>query len=76
MITRIVAEFKFLIKNSPESIIEGRITRKGRVEYLFKAFGCYLMVFIETKQGYLSGGSEYMDAVAQAIAEADSMYYD
>lgn len=34
------------------------------------------MVFIQVKYGYLSGGSEYMDAVAQAIAEADGMYYD
>lgn len=73
LFTRLVAEFKLLIINSPESVIEGRITTKGRIEYLFKAFGSLAIVFIEVKY-CLNTGDEFLDAVAQVIAEADGIY--
>lgn len=65
-----MAEFQLLIKNTPGSIIEGRLTKKGRIEYLFRAFGGIAMLFIEVKYR-LASSKEYLDAVAQVIAEAD-----
>lgn len=59
-----------MIKNTPESIIEGRLTSRGRIEYLFRAFGGIALLFIEVKYN-LMDGKEYLDAVAQVIAEAD-----
>lgn len=74
LFTRLVAEFKLLIINTPESVIEGRITTKGRIEYLFMAFGSLAMLFIEVKYR-LNTGDEFLDAVAQVIAEADGMFF-
>lgn len=62
-----------MIKNTPESIIEGRLTSHGRIEYLFLAFGGIILLFIEVKYN-LPDGKQYLDAVAQVIAEADDMH--
>lgn len=50
--------------------IKGRPTSRGRIEYLFQAFGGIALPFIEVKHN-LAGGEEYLDAVTQVIAEAD-----
>ncbi|KAI9772380.1 MAG: hypothetical protein M1839_002459 [Geoglossum umbratile] len=68
---RIVGLFSGLIYNTPESMLEGKIASKGRIEYQFKTFGGVTVLFIEVK---LSIGSlrERLDCIAQVIAEADA----
>lgn len=65
-----MAQFNLLIKNVPESVIEGRITRKGKIEHVFHTFGGIHMFFIQV-QFRLTSGKEYYDAVAQVIPEAE-----
>jgi hypothetical protein len=59
-----------LITNTPESIIPGRMTTKGRIEYHFKVFGGLSIVFIEAKR-QLGTATERLNAIAQVIAESD-----
>ncbi|KAF8533341.1 hypothetical protein BDD12DRAFT_899504 [Trichophaea hybrida] len=52
---RIVAKFGMLIRNIPESMIHGRITTQGGIEYQFQSFGFNLPVY-----GILSDGSSWI----------------
>lgn len=65
-----MALFYGLLYNTPESILKGRITTRGRIEYQFKTFGGVTVVFIQVK---LSIGSltERLNCIAQVIAECD-----
>lgn len=62
-----------MIKNMPESTIEGRLISLGRIEYLFQVFGGIALLFIEVKYN-LTDGKEYLDAVARVIAQANGMH--
>ncbi|KAI9769791.1 MAG: hypothetical protein M1840_003785 [Geoglossum simile] len=68
---RIVGLFSGLLYNTPESMLEGKITSKGRIEYQFKTFGGVTVLFIEVKL-LIGGLSERLDCIAQVIAEADA----
>lgn len=69
LFTHIVALFKLQVRNTPKSIIEGHLISNGGIKHLFQAFGDLVMLFIEVKF-ILKTGKEYLDAVAQMIAEA------
>jgi hypothetical protein len=49
------------------------ITTKSRIEYQFRVFGGFTIVYVEAKLE-VGTGAEHLDAVAQLIAEADGMY--
>jgi hypothetical protein len=66
----LVAQFGFAFRNLPESILDGRVTTRGKIEYYFKAFGSIAALFIEVKLE-IGSGKERMDAIAQVIAECD-----
>jgi len=68
---RTVGLFSGLIYNTPESLLEGRIASKGRMEYQFKAFGGITVLFVEVKLN-IGSLSERLDCIAQVIAEADA----
>ena len=65
--------FSGLIYNTPESLLEGRIASKGRMEYQFKAFGGITVLFVEVKLN-IGSLSERLDCIAQVIAEADGTF--
>jgi len=67
-----VALFSGLLFNTPETLLEGRTTTKGRMEYQFKTYGGITVVFIQVK---LDVGSltERLNCFAQVIAECDGM---
>jgi len=67
-----VSLFDGLVVNTPEAILDGRITTKGRIEYHFKTYGGVTVVFIEVKLA-LGSKTERLDYVAQVIAECDGM---
>jgi hypothetical protein len=54
----------FAFMNFPESLFEGCITTKGRVEYYFKVFGLVAVLFVEFKLK-TSSAKERLDAIAQ-----------
>ena len=60
--------------NTPESMIYGRITTRGRIEYYFLVFGRLSILVIEVKYK-LGDADERLDAIAQVIAECDGMHY-
>ncbi|KAI0249647.1 hypothetical protein BJV78DRAFT_1155718 [Lactifluus subvellereus] len=66
-----LAPFGSSIQNTPGSLMNGRITTKGRIKFHFKTFGALTVVFVEVK---LKIGSveERMNAIAQVIAECDA----
>jgi hypothetical protein len=68
---RLVAQFGSSIRNTPESLMNGRITTRGKIEYHFKTFGALTIVFVEVR---LKIGSieERINAIAQVIAECDA----
>ncbi|KAK2463738.1 hypothetical protein APHAL10511_004231 [Amanita phalloides] len=66
----LVAEFGFSFRNLPESLIKGRITTKGKIEYCLKAFGSVSILVMEVKLR-CGGTEERLDAIAQVIAECD-----
>lgn len=68
---RLVAQFGFAFRNLPESILDGRVTTRGKIEYYFKAFGSISALFIEVKLK-IGSRKERMDAIAQVIAECDA----
>ncbi|KAN0082202.1 hypothetical protein V8E54_003500 [Elaphomyces granulatus] len=68
---RIVALFSGHLLNTPETILEGRLTTKGRIEYQFQTYGAINVVFIEVKLE-IGGQSERLNFVAQVIAECDA----
>ena len=67
-----MALFSGIVLNSPETILEGRITTKGRIEYQFQTYGGVTVVFIEVKLE-TGGFAERLNCVAQVIAECDGM---
>jgi hypothetical protein len=67
-----VALFSGLLFNTPEALLEGRITTKGRIEYQFKTYGGITVVFIEVKLK-IGNLKERLDIFAQVIAECDGM---
>ena len=69
-----MALFSGLVFNTPETetILEGRITTKGRIEYQFLTYGGVTVVFIEVKLE-IGGLAERLNCVAQVIAECDRM---
>ncbi|KAF8242952.1 hypothetical protein K440DRAFT_615061 [Wilcoxina mikolae CBS 423.85] len=71
----VVAKFGMLIRNTPESMLEGRITSQGRIEYQFRAFGSLTVLFIELKM-FVGDSNEKMNAIAQVLAEGDACDYD
>ncbi|KAN0132310.1 hypothetical protein V8E53_009874 [Lactarius tabidus] len=72
---RLVAEFGRAIRNTPELLMKGRITTRGRIEYHFQAFNNMALVFVEAKLK-IGTYSERMDAIAQVIAECDACDYN
>ena len=70
---RLVAEFDFAFRNLPESIIEDRISTKGRIVYYFRAFGSISVLVVEFKPRK-GGSKERLDAIAQVIAECDGPF--
>jgi len=67
-----VALFSGLVFNTPETILEGKITTKGRIKYQFLTYGGVTIVFIEVKLE-IGGSTERLNCVAQVIAECDGM---
>jgi hypothetical protein len=61
------------IRNVPESVIQGRISTRGRIEYHFLVFGELSLLVIEVKFR-LGTGDERLNAIAQVIAECDGMH--
>jgi hypothetical protein len=59
-----------LLRNNPETVIEGRIGTRGRIKYLFKAFDAVVILCIEAKLK-IGNDVERLDAIAQVIAECD-----
>lgn len=74
LFNRTVALFKLTIVNTPESMIYGRITTRGRIEYYFLVFGGFSILVIEVKYK-LGDADERLDAIAQVIAECDACDY-
>jgi hypothetical protein len=60
----IVAKFGMLVRNTPETMIQGRITTQGRIEYQFRSFGSLTVLFIELKM-FVGDLNERMNAIAQ-----------
>jgi len=59
-----------MLRNSPETIIEGRIGTNGRIEYFFSTFGAVAILCIEVKLK-IGNDAERLEAIAQVIAECD-----
>ena len=72
MFNQIVALFSGLLFNTPETLLEGRLTSKGRIEYQFKTYGGITVVFIEVKLD-IGNLTERLNCIAQVIAECDGM---
>lgn len=69
---RLVAQFRLLIKNTPESLMLGRVTTKGRIEYQFKVYGTLTLLFVQVKL-HIGTLDDYLNAIAQVFAEADGI---
>lgn len=69
---RLVAQFRLLIKNTPESLMLGRVTTKGCIEYQFKVYGTLTLLFVEVKLN-IGTLDDYLNAIAQVFAEADGI---
>lgn len=62
------AQFGGWFRDTPEMLMRGRITTKGRVEYQFMTFSSSLAIlFIEVKLNI----KNRLDAISQVIAECD-----
>ncbi|OCK97655.1 uncharacterized protein K441DRAFT_675041 [Cenococcum geophilum 1.58] len=68
---KIVALFSGLLFNIPETILEGKLTTKGRIEYQFTTYGGVTVVFIEVKLD-IGSLTERLNCFAQVIAECDA----
>lgn len=73
IMNRLVAQLSLLIKNTPESVMQGCIATKGRVEYQFKVCGALTILFLEVKL-QLGSNADQLNAIAQVIAEADGIF--
>ena len=67
-----MALFAGVVLNTPETVLEGRIATKGRIEYQFQTYGGVTIVFIEVKFE-IGGLTERLNCVAQVIAKCDGM---
>lgn len=67
-----MALFSGLLFNTPETLLEGRITTNGRIEYQFKTYGGITVVFIEVKLD-IGSKTERLNCFAQVIAECDGI---
>ena len=67
---RTIGLFSGLLLNTPETVIDGRLTTKGRIKYHFKTYGGVTVVFVEVKL-VIGSDAERIDYVAQVIAECD-----
>lgn len=47
LLGRIQSEFRLLIWKTPETIMPGRMTTRGRIEYQFEVCGALTILFIE-----------------------------
>ena len=72
LFNQIVALFRLTIRNAPESMMPGRIAKKGRVEHQFVVLHEFSILVIEMK---LSIGTDmnYHDAIGQVITECDGV---
>jgi len=70
-----VSLFRGRLFNTPETILERRITTKGRIEYHYRTYGGITVVFIEVKSE-LGTSTERLNCIAQVIAECDGMVRD
>jgi hypothetical protein len=61
------------IRNVPESVIQGRISTRGRIKHHFLVFGKLALLVIEVKY-WLGSSDERLNAIAQVIAECDGMH--
>ena len=69
----LVKQFTFMLRNNPETFTDGRIGTRGRIEYLFKAFGAIAILCIEMKL-LVGNEEERLDAVGQVISEGDGKF--
>ena len=63
----IIYRFRELLKNTPESFIEGRIATKGRIEHQFVAFGGITVLFMEVKR-FLRTPGQINNVIAQVFS--------
>jgi len=70
-----VALFSGLLFNTPETVLEDRLTTKGHIEYQFTTYGGITVVFIEAKLD-IGNLTERLNCIAQVIAECDGMVQD
>lgn len=68
---KIVALFSGHLFNTPETLLEGKLTTKGRIEYQFTTYGGITVVFIEIKLD-IGSLTERLNCFAQVIAECDA----
>jgi hypothetical protein len=66
----LVTMFTFMFRNSPETMIKGRIASQGHIEYFFRSFGAVTILFIEMKL-VVDNDAERLKAIAQVIAGCD-----
>ncbi|KAF8219873.1 hypothetical protein L208DRAFT_1337115 [Tricholoma matsutake] len=72
---RLIAVFGCAFRNLPESMLQGHITNRGRVEYFFKSFGAIAFLVIEVTLN-IGSGQERLDAIAQVIAECNACHWN
>ena len=66
----LVNQFNFMLRNNPETMMDGRIGTQGCIEYLFQTFGVVAVLFIEMKLK-VGNDVERLNSIAQVIAECD-----
>ncbi|KAF8622535.1 hypothetical protein AX15_006941 [Amanita polypyramis BW_CC] len=71
----LVKQFTFMLRNKPETMIDGRIGTQGRIEYFFKTFGAVAVLCIEMKLK-VGNDDERLKIIAQVIAECDGCDLD
>ena len=59
-----------MLRNKPETMIDGRIGTQGRIEYSFRTFGVVVVLCIEMKLK-VGNDDERLKIIAQVIAECD-----
>ncbi|KAM6489096.1 hypothetical protein JOM56_015508 [Amanita muscaria] len=65
----LVKQFAFMLRNEPETMIDGHIGAQGCIEY-FKAFGAVAVLCIEMRLK-VGNDDERLKIIAQVIAECD-----
>ncbi|KAF9030342.1 hypothetical protein BDZ89DRAFT_949763 [Hymenopellis radicata] len=66
----LVKLFNFMLRNKPETMIDGRIGMQNRIEYFFRTFGAVALLCIEMKLK-VGNDVERLGIIAQVIAECD-----